>query len=236
MARFTLWIGNKNYSTWSMRAWLLAQHFDLPFEEKLIPFDDFSEQGSFKQHIYTVNPTGKVPCVVDDEVVVWDTLAIAEYFAESFPEKALWPQDRAQRAWARSVTAEMHSGFSSLRQLCPMNIEADLAHIGHQLWKEHAGLRADLQRIEDIWSRRDTSSAFLCGDFGIIDAFYVPVVFRILCFDLPVSAFSREYMNHVLQLPAVQAWVNAALQEKTFVAVDEPYRQHREEYLAAAYF
>jgi glutathione S-transferase len=125
----------------------------------------------------------------------------------------------------------MHSSFQALRNLCPMNIEADLSHIGEQLWGEHAALRADVARIEQIWSQRPSTDSFLCGEFGIADAFYAPVVMRFECFKLPLSASSQAYMQKILSLASVQQWIAEARQEQMFVAFDEPYRQHRLQYL-----
>lgn len=151
--------------------------------------------------------------------------------AEQHPEFTLWPQDTALRARARCISVEMHSSFQALRNLCPMNIEADLSHIGEQLWGEHAALRTDVARIEQIWSQRPSTDSFLCGEFGIADAFYAPVVLRFVCFNLPVSAASQSYMQKMLSLASVQQWIAEAKQEHMFVPFDEPYRQHRLQYL-----
>ena len=138
-----LYIGNKNYSSWSMRPWVLARHFGLPVEEVMVRFDSFEPDSRFKQTLGALTPTGKVPLLVDGTLAVWDTLAIAEYLAERFPEHPLWPRDAAQRARARSLCAEMHSGFGALRQHCPMNIEASLPDIGAQKL-------ADLPQLREI--------------------------------------------------------------------------------------
>ncbi|ENX39981.1 glutathione S-transferase family protein [Acinetobacter courvalinii] len=228
---YQLFIGNKNYSTWSMRPWLLLKQAGIPFQEHLIRFDSFEADSQFKTEILKLNPTGKVPALVDGERVVWDTLAICEYLAEQHPEHALWPQDKSLRARARCISAEMHSSFQGLRNLCPMNVEADLTHIGLQLWSEHAQLRADVARIEQIWSQRPGDDSFLCGEFSIADAFYAPVVMRFDCYQLPISASSQSYMQKILALPSVQQWIAEAKQEQQFVPFDEPYRQQREEFL-----
>lgn len=141
------------------------------------------------------------------------------------------PQDRKQRARARCISAEMHSSFQSLRNLCPMNVEADLSHIGKQLWLDNAQLRADVARIEQIWSERPAEDSFLCGEFSLADAFYAPVVMRFECYKLPISASSQSYMQKILALASVQQWIAAAKQEQMFVPFDEPYRQHRLQYL-----
>ena len=141
-----LYIGNKNYSSWSMRPWVLLKQAGIVFEEVRVRFDSFDAQSEFKRTIGAVSPTAKVPVLVDGDLVVWDTLAIAEYVAETHPDKKLWPTDTKARARARSVCAEMHSGFTALRSHCPMNIEAQLADTGALIWRDQAGVRADVQR------------------------------------------------------------------------------------------
>ncbi|MEG2050014.1 MAG: glutathione S-transferase, partial [Comamonas sp.] len=131
-----LYIGNKNYSSWSMRPWMLMRQSGIHFDEVRLRFDSFAPDSQFKQQVLSLSPIGKVPLLVDDELIIWDSLAICEYLAERFPEKHLWPQHASQRARARSLVSEMHSGFSSLRSLCPMNIEARLHEVGAQLWEQ----------------------------------------------------------------------------------------------------
>ncbi|USA46692.1 glutathione S-transferase family protein [Acinetobacter sp. C26M] len=228
---YQLFIGNKNYSTWSMRPWILLKQAGIPFQEHWIQFDSFEPESEFKKEILKLNPTGKVPALVNGDLVVWDSLAICEYIAEQHPELDLWPQEKTLRARARCISAEMHSGFQSLRNLCPMNVEADLTHIGKQLWAEHAQLRADVARIDQIWSERPSEDSFLCGEFSIADAFYAPVVMRFECFKLPLSASGQAYAQKILSLASVQQWITEAKQEQMFVPFDEPYRQHREEFL-----
>ena len=228
---YQLFIGNKNYSTWSMRPWLLFKQAGIAFQEHLIQFDSFAADSQFKTAILKFSPTGKVPVLVDGDIVVWDSLAICEYIAEQHPEWALLPRDKTLRARARCISAEMHSSFQSLRNLCPMNVEADLAHIGQQLWLDNAQLRADVARIEQIWSERPAEDSFLCGEFSLADAFYAPVVMRFECYQLPLSASSQAYMQKILALASVQQWIAAAKQEQMFVPFDEPYRQHRLQYL-----
>ena len=210
---YQLWIGNKNYSTWSMRPWLLLKQTEIAFQEHLIQFDSFAPESQFKTEILKLNPTGKVPVLVDDDVVIWDSLAICEYIAEQCPEKSVLPQDRKMRIRARCISAEMHSGFQALRNFCPMNIDADLAEQGQQLWAAHAQLRADVARIEQIWSERPNENSFLCGEFSMADAFYAPVVMRFASYRLPLSASSQTYMQKILSLPAMQQWIAAAKQE-----------------------
>ena len=139
-----LYVGNKNYSSWSMRPWVLMKQAGIAFEEVMVRFDSFDVDSAFKKRLREVNPLGKVPVLVDDGFVIWDTLAIAEYLAERFPDKQLWPTDTKARARARSVCAEMHSGFTALRNHCPMNIEASLSETGRLIWRDQAGVRADI--------------------------------------------------------------------------------------------
>lgn len=220
-----LFIGDKNYSSWSMRPWLVLQHFGILFKEHLIPFDHFEPESQFKQSILKINPTGKVPALVEDGFLIWDSLAICEYLAEKFPEKHLWPNEAKQRARARSISAEMHSGFGALRNACIMNIEADLTHLGAKLWQENLILQQDVQRIEQLWAERPSEDGFLCGDqFSIADAFYAPVVMRFVTYGIPISSLSQQYVEKILTVSAVQQWVQEAKAEFRFVECEEPYR------------
>lgn len=223
-----LYIANKNYSSWSMRPWLVLQAFEIPFQEHMIYFDRERSIGAFKQKLLSISDNAKVPILYDQEVKVWDSLAICEYLAEQYPEYALWPRDKAQRARARSISAEMHSGFSQLRTLCGMNIRAQLAEVGQRLWAEDSELRQDVARIEQIWAERPDPDGFLCGAFSIADAFYAPVVMRFKTYALPVSASSQRYMQSMLQHPAVQAWVEAAMVEGRWVNYLEAYQTEAE--------
>jgi glutathione S-transferase len=222
-----LYIGNKNYSSWSMRPWVLMRQAGLPFEEVMIRFDSFKPESKFKTEIARVSPTGRVPALVDDGLVVWDTLAIAEYLAERFPAKQLWPADTKARARARSVCAEMHSGFGALRSHCPMNIEASLPEVGERVLREQAGVRADLARIVEMWSELLAAHGgpLLFGAFSIADAYFAPVVMRISTYALPVPGAIADYMARVKALPGVNAWVAAALAEKDFLDFEEPHRK-----------
>jgi glutathione S-transferase len=224
-----LHIGNKNYSSWSMRPWVLMRQAGIPFEEVMVRFDGFSPQSQFKQRVGALNPAGKVPILVDGALVVWDTLAIAEYVAERFPEHQLWPRERAARARARSVCAEMHSGFSALRNACPMNIEAQLPEIGAIVLRDHSGVRSDLERITQMWSAllREHGGPMLFGAFSVADAYYAPVVMRLRTYALPVPEDVAAYMQRVVALPGVQAWVDEALKEQDFLDFEEPYRVRR---------
>lgn len=226
-----LYIGNKNYSSWSMRPWVLLRQAGIPFEEVKVRFDSFDTGSAFKQTIGRINPVGKVPVLTDGDLVIWDTLAIAEYLAESFPEKHLWPQERAQRARARSVCAEMHAGFTALRSHCGMNIEADLAEVGARLWREQAAVRADVQRITQMWRElldESGGQGMLFGAFSIADAYFAPVCTRLKTYALPVPEDIAAYVARVHALPGVQAWVTDALAERDFLPFEESYRQTRD--------
>jgi glutathione S-transferase len=225
-----LYIGNKNYSSWSMRPWVLLKQAQIPFEEVKLRFDSFDPGSTFKAAAHAVNPVGKVPALLDGDLAVWDTLAIAEYLAEQFPDKHLWPADKADRARARSVCAEMHSGFGALRSHCPMNIEARLPQVGHLVWRDQHGVRADVQRLESMWRSLlevHGGKHFLFGDFSIADAFFAPVCMRLKTYALPVAADTAAYIERVSQAPGVAAWISDALAEQDFLAFEEPYRVDR---------
>jgi glutathione S-transferase len=221
-----LYIGNKNYSSWSMRPWVAMTQVGIPFEVVYVRFDSFSPDSQFKQRITGINPAGTVPVLQDGDLSVWDTLAIGEYLAESFPEKQLWPTDKAARARARSICAEMHSGFSGLRSHCPMNIEAALPNRGALIWRDQDSVRADVQRIVEMWTEllQSYGGPMLFGAFTMADAYYAPVVMRLQTYALPVPALISAYMDRVQALPGVSAWVQAALAEKDFLAFEERYR------------
>ena len=225
-----LYIGNKNYSSWSMRPWVLLTQAGIPFEEVMVRFDSFEADSKFKKTISAVSPTGKVPALVDTSVSgdlkIWDTLAIAEYAAEQFPEKNLWPKDKAARAIARSVCAEMHAGFTGLRGNCPMNIEASLPDIGQLVWRDKPAVQVDVKRIVELWTELllKYKGPMLFGEFSAADAYFAPVCMRFNTYQLPLPQNIIDYVGRVINLPAVQAWIKAALLEKDFVAMDEPYR------------
>jgi len=221
-----LYIGNKNYSSWSMRSWVLLKQAGIPFEEVKVRFDSFDAGSDFKRSILEISPVGKVPVLVDDGFAVWDTLAIAEYVAEKFPDRQLWPRDEKARARARSVCAEMHSGFSALRSHCPMNIEAPLAHIGALVWRDQPQVRADVQRLVAMWTEllQQHGGPMLFREFSIADAFFAPVCMRLRNYALPVPGHITDYMRRVCELPGVKAWIADALAEKDFLDFEEPYR------------
>ncbi len=221
-----LYIGNKNYSSWSMRPWVLLKQADIAFEEVMVRFDSFDSSSGFKKTINDVTPVGKVPVLVDDGFVVWDTLAIAEYMAEKYPDKALWPQDMQARARARSICAEMHSSFGALRSACPMNIEADLATTGALVWRDKPAVRADVVRIVGIWSELLAlhRGPMLFGEFTIADAYFAPVAMRLKAYALPVPADIAAYIDRLCATKGVKAWMDDALLENDFRDFEEPYR------------
>jgi glutathione S-transferase len=201
----TLHIGNKAYSSWSLRPWLLMRALDIAFDERVTPL---YVEGS-REKMLLEAPTGKVPVLRDGDFAIWDTLAIVEYLAEKFPEKAVWPKATRARARARSLCAEMHSGFQGLRQNCPTNFRRDRRAAPRET---DEAARADLARIEQIFAARE--GAFLFGDFCAADAFFTPVASRIDVYALPVSAPARAYCDSVLSLPAFADWRAGALAEQ----------------------
>ena len=224
-----LYIGNKNYSSWSMRPWVLMRQAGIPFDEVMLRFDAFSPDSNFKTRLAHVTAAGRVPVLVDDGFAVWDTLAIAETLAEKFPDKQLWPLEAKARARARSVCAEMHSGFGALRSHFPMNIEAHLPEVGSRVMAEQPAAQADLTRIVDIWSGLLTEHGgpFLFGGFTIADAYFAPVVMRLASYGLPVPPGIAAYMKRVQAAPGVAAWIAEALAEHDYLAFEEPYRKSR---------
>jgi glutathione S-transferase len=202
---YTLYIANKNYSSWSMRPWVLMGELGIPFEECMVPFDSGSSWRSFR----AFSPTGKVPCLHDADTVVWDSLAIVEYLAERHP--GIWPADAAARTWARSAAAEMHAGFGELRTRASMNcgVRVRLHHVS-------GPLRAELARLDELWEEglRRFGGPFLAGAaFTAVDAFYVPVAYRIQTYGLPVQAASADYARRLRELPSSQRWYEDALRE-----------------------
>ena len=224
-----LYIGNKNYSSWSMRPWVLLKQAGIPFQEVKVLFDSFDPGSNFKVTLDGVTPAGKVPVLLDGDFAIWDTLAIAEYVAEKFPEKKLWPQDPRARARARSICAEMHSGFAALRGSCGMNIEASLPHIGQLVWRDKPAVRADVQRIVSMWGEllAQHGGPLLFGDFTIADSYFAPVCMRLKTYALPVPAEISAYVERVRALPGIKAWIDDALAEQDFRNFEEPYRLSR---------
>lgn len=202
---YTLHIANKNYSSWSLRPWILMEALGIEFNEKLHPFPEKNVGEIYR----TFSPTGKVPCLQDNDLVVWDSLAITEYLAEE--HEGVWPKDKIARAWARSAAAEMHSGFQSLRNNCGMNcgLRIQLNHISPALQK-------DIQRIDELWREglKKFGGPFLAGEkFTAVDAFFAPVAFRVQTYHLHLSDISNQYMQHLLHFPPMQKWYDAALIE-----------------------
>ncbi len=227
----TLYIGNKNYSSWSMRPGVLMRELGLPFEEKLLRFDSFKAGSAFARAVAGLGAAGKVPVLVDDGLVVWDTLAIIETLHEKFPAAGVWPAHPQARARARSLCAEMHSGFGALRSACPMNIEASLPKTGARIWAEQAAVRQDVQRIEQIFADALAASGgpMLFGAFSAADAFFAPVCMRLRTYALPVGDTTRAYVERLVARPGAAHWINAALAEQDYVEEDEPYRKSRSE-------
>lgn len=209
-------IGDKNYSSWSMRPWVLMTHFGIPFEEVLIELGEPETKAS----ILAFSASGRVPCLVtDDGLSVWDTLAIAETLAERFPQHALWPRDANTRARARSVSAEMHSSFTDLRSTMPMAIRTSKPGAGAT-----PGTLADIERIDALWSAcLDASGGpFLFGEFSIADAMYAPVVMRFNSYAPALSPKTAAYAARMSAEPAVAAWIEAARKETHRIEHDEP--------------
>jgi glutathione S-transferase len=200
-----LFIANKNYSSWSLRPWVLLKELGIPFEERLVPFGAADGAPSF----FEFSPTGRVPCLVDGGLTVWDSLAITEYLAELNPQ--VWPQDREARAWARCVSAEMHSGFSTVRNICTMN-----CGIRVKLHAWSPALLAEWRRLDALWCEglQRFGGPFLAGaQFTAADAFFAPVAFRAQTYSPPLSSQAAAYLMRLRQLPAMVSWYESALQE-----------------------
>jgi glutathione S-transferase len=202
-------IGNKNYSSWSMRPWLALRASNIAFEEIFIPL--YTDKAD-KDRILSFSRSGKVPCLIDDDVTVWDSLSIIEYIAERFPEAKLWPDDRAARAHARSVSAEMHSGFVPLRSECGMNLHRPIRAV-----ELSADARADAARIEQIWNecraRHGKLGPFLLGAFGAADAMFAPIVHRFRTYAIEIGPVAKAYMETMMAMPAFAEWTKAGLAE-----------------------
>ena len=223
-------IGDKNYSSWSMRPWVLMTHFGLPFEEVKIPLDYREPDSEFKRRVGALSPALRVPVLVDGDLAIWDSLAIVEYLAERFPQQPLWPRDARARARARSVCAEMHSGFGTMRDVFGMNIEAALPEVGARVLADNAAARADLARMVALWQEALAASGgpFLFGEFSIVDAYFAPVVMRMVTYALPVPADVAAYVARAVAAKGTAAWIRGALAEKEFLQFEEPYRTSRD--------
>lgn len=202
---YQLYIANKNYSSWSLRPWVLMRTLGIPFEERLEPFADHDNAENFRRF----SPTGKVPCLHDGPLQVWDSLAIAEYLAERHP--GVWPSDPVARAFARCATAEMHSGFGALREHCSMSVGQRIV-----LRERPAALEADFVRLREIWHQglRRFGGEFLAGTaFTAVDAFYAPVAFRLQTYGIALDPVADAYAARLLGMPAMREWQDAALIE-----------------------
>lgn len=213
-------VGNRNYSSWSLRPWLFLRQSGLAFTTEVIPLDT----ADFKRQVAAVSPTLRVPVLLDGETTVWDSLAICLYAAERWPCLVTWPVDMAARAMAMSVTAEMHSGFAALRTHCPMNIRRTVADYAvPQL------ALADLARVLAMWSEARSRFAaggdFLFGPFSLADAFYAPVVTRLLTYQVPLQGIARDYVDAVMALPAMREWCSAAVAEPWSIAASDQVGQ-----------
>jgi glutathione S-transferase len=202
-------LANKAYSSWSLRPWILLAHFKIPFEEVVIPMD----QPETRERMLKYAPTGKCPSLHDGAIAVWESLAIVEYLAEKFPEKAIWPRGKAARAHARALSSEMHAGFLALRQHCPTNFRRPVRKLALT-----EAVEADVARIEAAWAQaRQTFGAagpFLFGRFSAADAMFAPVVNRLHVYDVAVGKTSRDYMDAIMALPAWKAWIKDAEAEQ----------------------
>jgi glutathione S-transferase len=202
-------IGNKNYSSWSMRPWLALRANNIAFEEVFIPLYTGDAD---KQRILNFTHSGKVPALIDGDITVWDSLSIIEYVAERFPESRLWPEDRARRAHARSISAEMHSGFMALRNECGMNLHRPVGAIALSV-----DAQANVARVQQIWlecrERYGKLGPFLFGAFGAADAMFAPVVHRFRTYAIEVALPLRDYMDAMQSQPAFQEWTRAGLAE-----------------------
>jgi len=208
MPPFTLIIGNKNYSSWSLRAWLALQQTGAAFEEIRIPLDTPQPRSQILQH----SPTGKVPALRHGEILLWESLAICEYLAELFPDRHLWPSEATTRAIARCVSTEMHAGFAALRQQLPMDCRS------RHTWKgTPPNVQADIDRILDLWrtcrQQFGEGGDFLFGRLTIADAMFAPVVTRFVTYGVPLDAIAQAYTEAILALPAMQDWMAAAAAE-----------------------
>jgi glutathione S-transferase len=203
---YELHIGNKNYSSWSLRPWVLMRELGIEFAERLIPFGDASRWEGFRR----ISPSGKVPCLVDGKSAVWDSLAIAEYLAERHGE--VWPSDPGARAWARSAAAEMHSGFAELRNRCSMS-----CGVRARLKEMPFALERDLERLQALFNDGLSrfGGTFLAGArFSAVDAFFAPVAFRVQTYGLQLEAAAAAYLERLLSLPSMKAWYAAGIQER----------------------
>lgn len=212
MAYPTLVIGNKVYSSWSLRPWVYMKHHGLPFDERRVPLF----QGDYKRQLLGYSPSGKVPAYIEGNVRIWDSLAILEYLAEKHPHTQGWPKEAEPRALARAVSAEMHSGFAAMREALPMNLRHGLK----RTWSDE--VRENIERVTAIWedcrSRARAQGEFLFGGFGVADAMYAPVAFRFQLYDVGLPPAARRYCDALLALPAMRTWLEEAKREAEVIA------------------
>jgi glutathione S-transferase len=222
MAGITIYLGNKNYSSWSLRPWLALKHTGAPFEEVVIPLDRSDTTAAIRKH----SPTGLVPCLEHDGRVLWESLSICEYLAETFPDAGLWPRDPAARAYGRSMATEMHGGFAKMRQALPMDIRSRIP-----LADRLSYCQANVDRITSLWREARErygargahgSGPFLLGGFSIADAMYAPVVTRFETYGVPLDAVCSAYVAAMRALPAMQAWTAAARAEPWTIVYPAP--------------
>lgn len=206
----TLIIANKRYSSWSLRPWVLLTHFNIPFTEKLIALD----QQSSTAEILKYSKSGKVPALVDGDITVWESLAIAEYLNEKYPEKQMWPKNLADRATARSIANEMHAGFLNMRTHMPHDLHKQLTNF------DWAIAQKDIERIFEIWHLclKNSKGPFLFGDFSIADAMFAPVVNRFISYGIKIDSTLEKYMTTIRELPAHAEWIKAAKVEQMVMA------------------
>lgn len=209
-------IGNKAYSSWSLRPWLLLRQFGLPFEEILIPLYEASSSERIRQY----SPTGKVPCLVDGTLRVWESIAICEYLADTHPELAMWPRDLAQRAEARTLAAEMHAGFGALRTHHPMNVRK-VKPARTRLAEVDRDIARFGELVSDLRQRFAAQGPFLMGEFSILDAMYAPVATRCRSYSLPLPQLAQTWVDHILATPAMREWYAAAAAEPWVLAATE---------------
>ena len=218
MADLTLVIGNKNYSSWSLRGWYLLRQAEIPFEEIRLSLDT----AEFRKQVVRYSPAGRVPLLLSPEGAIWDSLAIAEYVAESFPDKKLWPDCVIRRAFARSMCAEMHAGFPVLRACLPMNCRA---HARSVVGDEALG--ADIDRVLDLWHDclEKSHGPWLFGDFSVADAMFAPVISRFVTYQIPLDGAIADYSNTVMDSVAMREWVSAAEAESEVLPREEVGQQ-----------
>ena len=218
MHKLTLVIGNKNYSSWSLRPWVLLKYFSIPFEEILVPL----RQGNYKTELLKYSPTGKAPTLIHGAVKIWESLAICEYLADIFPELKMWPEKLEDRALARSISAEIHAGFSALRTQMPMNLRSFYPGKGRS-----EDVDNDIYRILEIWDgcrqKFKNDGPFLFGSFTIADAMFLPVVTRFKTYGVTLSGLSSDYSNTILNLSAYREWQEEGIKEPWIIKASEIY-------------